>query len=313
VNTTLIVDGQNLLMRAIFAARGSQMSSGGVPTGPLVIFINSLAKHVAEEQPFRLVVCWDGGTSPARMERLPSYKAHRKPVPEDEKDFRDSASSLVRRFLVLAGVHMVQVRDVEADDLIAAAWASLWPRETDKIVILSSDKDFLQLVGPNPQGVETELVRLSSSGTPTDRWTAYRFFDTYGYTAPSWPLVTALAGDTSDGVPGLPGIGPKKAVKLLEAAEWDMNALTLTPEQRAVVAACFDVVDLRNIRGTFAHRPPPWRPTDPGSVMWPDLIEFLDGLELRAIKDRLRLGDLWSNRDLISATESHVSPNGRGD
>jgi 5'-3' exonuclease len=309
MSTAMIVDGQNVLMRSIFAARGTMMSSGGVATGPLLICINSLAKHVREEQPSRLVVAWDGGTSAARRARLPSYKAHRKAVPEDEKIFRDSASALVRRFLALAGLYQIQVTGVEADDLIAGAWANLIPEQADKIVILSSDKDFLQMVGPNPRGIETELVRLSSAGTATDRWDENRVFDELGYAPWNWPLVTALTGDTSDGVPGLRGVGPKKAVKLLEAAEWDMNAVPLTPEQREIVAACFEVVDLRSVQPPVSV--PPFRATRPGDMLFDSLLEFLAALEMDSVRDRLRDGSLWLSRDLISVTDSNDHDNGR--
>lgn len=308
MGTAMIVDAQNLLMRAIFAARGTMMSSGGVATGPLLIFINSLAKHVREEQPGRLVVAWDGGTSALRQARLSSYKAHRKAVPEDEKVFRDSASALVRRFLALAGLYQLQVAGVEADDLIAGAWANLVPEQADKIVILSSDKDFLQLVGPNPRGIETELVRLSSAGTATDRWDENRVCNELGYAPWNWPLVTALTGDTSDGVPGLRGVGPKKAVKLLEAAGWDMNAVPLSPEDREIVAACFEVVDLRSVQPPVSA--PLFRPTRPGDMLFDPLLEFLAALEMESVRDRLRDGSLWLSRDLISVTDSNDHENG---
>lgn len=309
MGTAMIVDGQNLLMRAIFASKGSNMSSGGTLTGPLLIFINSLAKHVQQERPERLVVTWDGGTSQARRDRLPSYKASRKVVPEEEAEDRDSSHGLVRRFLALAGASQILLRGVEADDLIAGAWATMAEPEIGKIVILSSDKDFLQLVGVNPHGIETELVRLSSAGTPTDRWDARRVIDAHGYRPEQWPLMTALTGDVSDGVPGLRGVGPVKALKLLEAHRWRLDLLPVPVEDRETAQACFDVVNLRGI--TMPVGVPPWRPTRQDSMLWPDLIEFLSSLELMSVKDRLQAGELWSIRDLTTATQRDDTPNGR--
>lgn len=309
MSTALVVDGQNLLMRAIFAARHSHMSAGDVLTGPLHIFINTLAKHVAMENPTRLAVLWDGGTSAARLRLLPSYKAHRKAVPADEAQERNDTGQLARKFLVLAGVPQLSFRGVEADDLIAGAWRCATAPEIDKIVILSSDKDFLQLVGPNPHGIETELVRLSSAGTPTDRWTAQRVLDEHGYRPVHWPLITAFAGDTSDGVPGLRGIGPKKALKLLTAADWDLAKIELSDEDRATVEACHEVVNLRHIETPVGL--PAFRPTRPDSMLWPQLMTFLFELEMTTVKERLRSGELWSSRDLIIATEGDETENGR--
>jgi 5'-3' exonuclease len=298
MRTALVVDGNNLAMRALFAAQHTGMSSQGVWTGPLVIFVNSLAKHVRDERPTRLLVVWDGGVSVARQKMLPGYKAHRVPGPEAER--RHDVFELITEFCSLAGVSGLRLSGYEADDLIAGAWASLTSEEADKIVILSSDKDFLQLLGPNPHGVETELVRLSSSGTPTDRWTAIRVVEERGYAPEEWPLVTALAGDTSDGVPGLRGIGPKRAVKLLEAAGWSLESLQaeLSAEQAALARTCFDVVNLRDTH--MAISVPTWRPTQPGALAWPILIDFLSTYDMIVIKDRLLAGELWSDRSAMA-------------
>jgi 5'-3' exonuclease len=311
MSTALIVDGQNLLMRAIFAAKHSRMSSGDLDTGPLLIFINSLVKHIQQEQPNRMIVCWDGGTSPRRVALVPSYKAARKPVPEDEAQSRNTMHELVTRFLALAGVYQLQMTRVEADDLIGAAWGGLTPELADKIVVLSSDKDFLQLVGLNPHDVETELVRLSSSGTPTDRWTQARVGEELGHHPAYWPLVTALAGDPGDGVPGLPGVGPKRALKLLTDAGWNWPELAITVEQRAIADACRAVVDLRDMHERIPVQVPLFRPPTPGSLMWTLMIEFLSAYELRSVKDRLQEGTLWSDRDLIKVTERENSGNDR--
>jgi DNA polymerase-1 len=320
VSTALIVDGQNVLMRSIFAAKHSHMSSGDVDTGPLLIFINSLAKHIQQEQPTRMIVAWDGGTNPNRIALVPSYKASRKPVPDDEAEHRDTTHDLATRFLALAGVYQLQLPRVEADDIIGAAWGALTPELADKIVVLSSDKDFLQLVGLNPHDVETELVRLSSAGTPTDRWTQGRMMEERGYHPAYWPLVTALAGDPGDGVPGLPRVGPKTAVKRLERAGWDWNKILddLDHEDEAegttlgsIARACRAVVDLRDMHLPMPIQVPPFRPPVPGSLTWSLMIDFLSGLELKSVKARLQAGTLWSDRDLINVTDRENSGNDR--
>lgn len=300
--TVLLIDGNNLLLRSLFAARHSMMNADGVPTGPLVLFVNSLALHVRREEPTRLVILWDGGTSAARVRALPSYKARRRPTLEHERVFREDSTELVAKFCALANIPGFRLTGVEADDLIAGAWASLTPADAQKIVILSSDHDFEQMLGPSPQGIETEQIRLSSAGTPTDRWTATKFTEREGYTPAQWPLVTALAGDTGDGVPGLMGIGPKRAVKLLAAHDWDLTKAVADREadERELVNACRFCVDLRELP-PLPVTVPLWRPSTYGSPLWPDLLEFLSAYELRGIMDRLKDGSLWSDRDLITS------------
>jgi 5'-3' exonuclease len=311
----MIVDGNNLLARSIHAATDQSgmprmVSEAGVWTGPLVLFVGLLAKRVRIESPERLLVVWDGGTAEWRRQRLPGYKAHRRPVPDDRQAERDSVFELAYHFCALAGIPTMRLMGYEADDLIAGAWVGLGPREANQIVIVSDDKDFLQLVGPNHRGVDTELVRRDRRDGQTDRWTEMRVVDELGHAPARWALMTALAGDSSDGVSGLPGVGPVKARKLLEAAEWDWDRLIrgLTPQQARLANDCRDVVDLR-VPGLVITTPP-WRPTGHADVLWRDLIEFLSAHELRGLKEDLEAQRLWSNRDLISVTESDDDRNG---
>lgn len=293
--TTLLVDGNNLLMRAIFAAQRSPMSADGVATGPLLIFVNTLSKHVREEGPSKLAVAWDGGGSDARLALDPEYKANRNHAPEDA-EAKSSAFMLAKMFLSLCGINQTTLRGYEADDLIGAWWRA--ECHNSGIRILSSDKDFLQLVGPNPRGVETELIRLSSSGTPTDRWTLARMREEYGYSPRHWPLITALTGDKSDNVLGVPGIGPKRAMKLLTAHGWDWDAAVANIPVSGYQEAVRRNLEMVNLREGELSLPSAGllRPTKPGDGMHRDLLEFLDGYKLATVQRRYLDGSLWSTQ-----------------
>lgn len=295
--TTLLIDGNNLLMRAVFAAQRSGMSVDGVATGPLTIFVNTLTRHVREEQPTSLAVAWDGGPSDARTALDAEYKGNRAHAPEDE-DAKRSAFALAKEFLSLASIHQSTLRGYEADDLIAAWWRGQMIQRAPmvgSIKILSSDKDFLQLVGPNPMGVDTELIRLSSSGTPTDRWTAQRLYDEHGYWPVQWPLVTALTGDKSDNVLGVPGIGPKKALKLLTAHGWVWDEVVKNIPVAGYQEAVQRNLELVNLReGALTLAPPAtFRPTSQADALHEDFLEFLDGYRLASIRTRYVQGSLW--------------------
>jgi DNA polymerase I len=188
---------------------------------------------------------------------------------------------------------MFSLQGFEADDLIASWWRDTKAWEADRIVILSSDKDFLQLAGRNHAGVRTEQVRLSSYGTPTDRWDAARVHEVYGCVPSQLPVVMALTGDTSDNVKGISGIGPKRAVKLLAENDWDLRKVA---ESKGYdydqLRTNYKLVNLRE-SDTRLPRIPDFSPTGPGDMLYPRLTSFLVKYELNTIRDRLTRGVLW--------------------
>lgn len=295
--STLLIDGNNLLMRAFFATRRSGMSADGVSTGPLLVFINTLTRHIREEKPDRLAIAWDGGRSTERTALQADYKGNRAGAPDWEE--KQSSFALAKQFVTLANLYQSELPGREADDLIAAWWRGVVPPRppivNGSIKILSSDKDFLQLLGFNGLGVPTEVIRLSSADTPTDRWSFKRLVDEYGYPPENWPLVTALTGDTSDNVHGVPGIGPKRAVKLLEAHSWDLDAVLEDPkvsEHADQVRMNLRLVDLRH-GDLVLPAPPAVKPTRPGDFTHPELLRFLEEFRLSSVINRYLSGTLW--------------------
>lgn len=293
--TALLVDGNNALMRAVHAMnRPGQTrlsTDDGVPTGPLVAFIGTLSRHIKEERPDKVVVAWDGGKSAYRLGLDPNYKGHRNPAPEFEA-YKDSAFALAKEFLSLANVHHVEVKGYEADDVIAYYWRYNRPLD-EKVVILSSDKDFLQLLGPN-----IEQVRLGSYDTPTDRWDYDRVVAEMGCKPQDLADVMALTGDVSDNIPGIPRFGTKTAVKVLARNKWWLEtALTfeerLHPHrERALLNR--RLVDLREGHKGLSLDPlPPFQPTAPGNVAFASLLSFLTRYQMESIKARLYENTLW--------------------
>lgn len=294
----LIYDGTNLLMRAVYASRGREMSADGVFTGGVVIFINSLCRFIREEQPDRVAVCWDGGRSLKRTQLDPEYKANRRDQPDDLVESRRDTKGLSCEFLSLCGIHHVERPGVEADDLVAAYWRRSM-MDGDRVVIVSSDKDFLQLLNK-----DTDQVRLSSAGAPTDRWTPDRMQETYGCAPEHWPSVLALAGDASDNVPGVPRFGVKTAVKALAKAGWSLDAVQdpRVVEARARVDLNYELVDLRGT-APASHPAPPLDPTHPGDALWGPLLDYLRIYRLDTVRDRLHEGSLWRPRVVTEAAK----------
>jgi DNA polymerase-1 len=306
----LLVDGNNLAMRSVHAGYGAPLSSGNTPTAALMIFANSLCKIIAEERPTHVGVAWDG-KSKYRLGLLPTYKANRKSrlAPDvDTGQEKDDAFLLMWAFLDAARIPSYRHPDYEADDLIATWWADImdgWvhqyrvvdgiPRGETEIMIASGDKDFLQMAGPNPQGVPTVIRRFGPAGDKPDIWDAQRVLDELGFEPRCWPLVTALTGDVSDNVIGVPQIGPKRAVKLLARHDWDLDAaLEEIPEHRELVLRNLLLVDLREVPLAKLNLPEalnlPLYATEQGA----DLAKFFATYQLAGLAAKYERGQLWS-------------------
>jgi DNA polymerase-1 len=300
----MLVDANNVLIRAVRATERSGMATvDGVPTGPLLVFINSLSYHFRTERPDAVVVCWDGGRSRYRIEIFPDYKKDR---PKREgRDDPEGPFGLAKRFLSLANLHHVEREGYEADDLIAAycrqsgGWGAA---VTDvggysappEIIIVSSDHDLLQLLGPGVTQVKV------SSRPPDDRWDAARVLRDLGCEPRYLPYVMALQGDPGDGVPGLPRIGPKKAVRMMARHDWSWLRLLeggeLDEDQRGIVQLALRLVDLRDgpgPSGLVLADPAVLSPTAPGDAMFEELLAFLRRYELASVERRLLDGTLW--------------------
>jgi 5'-3' exonuclease len=301
----MLVDGDNILVRAVKAVeygRSNMTAADGTPTGPLLIFINSLSRYVSEARPDRLMVCWDSGPCLWRRSLYPQYKASRSylgdvvdPVGQ-EPDLKTVSRALARQYLSWAGIPNTARPGWEADDLIGAYWRRHHQDGWDHVTILSNDKDFMQLLD-----APTRQIRVSSADTPTDVWDAVRVVAERGCTPEQIPSVMALTGDTSDGIPGVPQIGPKTAVKLLKKAGWDLDQIDndRVAVMRESVRTFRRLVDLRtppvDQNGISLEVAPvtPFRPTVPGDVMYVHLTEFLERLGMNSVVERIQQDTLW--------------------
>jgi len=199
----LLVDGHAYAYRAFHAIRELK-SPDGSPTNAIYGFIKMLEKLQAWLQPSHEAVIWDGGLDAERMKALPDYKARRPPIPDELAAQLDP----IGEYLQAVGVVSLCQSGVEADDWIAMA-ARRAEKAGLRVVIASSDKDFMQLVSPgvglvNPNDKsETiwgrEQVRARAGVEPEQ--------------ITDW---LSLTGDSADNIPGVPGVGPKTAASLLK-------------------------------------------------------------------------------------------------
>jgi len=204
----LLIDGMALLFRSFFAtsAMGHYFpNDAGIPTNAVQGFARHTMTATSIFKPTHMAVCWDMGAQTFRNDLFEGYKANRPaPAPELVPQF-----DMARSVSELIGWKNYGVAGMEADDLMGS-FVQAWEGRAD-ITIVTGDKDMLQLLRP---GVRIALTKKGFN--VYDIYTEERFIEEYGITPIQFIDTKAFTGDTSDGYPGVRGIGPKTALKLIK-------------------------------------------------------------------------------------------------
>ncbi len=200
----LIVDGNSLIHRAFHAL--PLMDADGVYTNAVYGFLNMLLKVIREENVQYLAVCFDEHGPTFRHTIYPEYKAGRTATPPELIQQMET----IRPLLDELGIQRFSLQGWEADDLLGTL--SLRGAEQGAApLLLTGDRDALQLVGGG-----TELMFTRKGISETIRFTPEKVYEEYGFTPQQVTDWKGLAGDSSDHIPGVPGVGDKTAVKLLQ-------------------------------------------------------------------------------------------------
>ena len=202
-----LIDGNSLAYRAFFALPESIATSTGFPTNTIFGFASMLVKLLTEHGQKPTIVVWDAGHS-GRKEISTDYKATRQSRPDLLKEQWPHLHPLVEAF----GYKNVQVDGYEADDVIASI-AEKARNQDVPVVIVTGDRDIFQLIDPESK------VRVMATGrgiTDTKLYDYQAVIDRYGLAPEKIPDFYGLKGDTSDNIPGVPGIGDKTAAQLLD-------------------------------------------------------------------------------------------------
>lgn len=273
----LIIDGYNLVFRCFFAIPHLSRADG-FPTNAIHGWVRSLWKLSDEEKPDEILVVFDLGEDPEKLVLLPGYKSERAEMPDELRQQVPVIKELTRKL----GADLVEIKEVEADDIIGSYAVSL-AREGNQVYIVSADKDFAQCVGervwmmvpPPTANAKVGWRRLDPAGVR----------EKFGVTPEQIPDYLALVGDTIDGIPGVPGVGPKTAAKWLQQygslSQLLENVAELKPDRfRGIVEAERKNLE-RNLRLTKLNcnvDVPPFQKFQPD----PDgLFALLEGLEMR--------------------------------
>ncbi|MFP4213028.1 MAG: DNA polymerase I [Desulfohalobiaceae bacterium] len=225
-----LVDGSSFLYRAFYAYPDLSRSDG-FPTNALYITLRVLLKVLRQEEPQYFCFVLDGREPGFRQEILEEYKAQRLKMPEA---LEEQIPPLLQ-VLSLLGIYCLQSRDAEADDHIASLCSRF--KEQRPVVILGSDKDLQQCLD--------EQVLLWDPGQRSEKLITLADFQAkQGISPDKWPDYQALVGDKSDNIPGVPGIGPKTALQLLQRfpslEDLRNNLYLLPPKQQEKLAPHMD-------------------------------------------------------------------------
>ena len=204
----VLIDGNNLLFRSFFATayNGNLMrNSKGFPTNAIFGFINMLHKIIDEEKPEYLMVAFDKGKT-FRHEKFEVYKGKRDETPNELK----LQFPVSRRLCDAMGIKYFEIDNYEADDIIGTFAKVIDNSEDYEGLIISSDKDLLQLISDKNK---VKLLKTKDYIMMDKK----EFENTYGLSDPKKMIdIKSLMGDASDNIPGVKGIGEKTAISLLQ-------------------------------------------------------------------------------------------------
>jgi len=226
----LLLDGASMWFRSYFGVPSSITAPDGRPVNAVRGFLDSVATLITQFRPARLVVCLDLDWRPQfRVDLIPSYKAHRvaeegSPLGdesdqdiEDIEEIPDDLSpqvNMIMEILGALGIATAGAEGFEADDVLGSLAAA---ERRDPVVVVSGDRDLLQLVGDNP--VEVRVLYIGQGLKKATLYGPGEVAERYGVpvdrAGDAYAELALLRGDPSDGLPGVPGVGEKTASTML--------------------------------------------------------------------------------------------------
>jgi len=199
----LLIDGHSMAFRAFYALPETMTTSTGQPVNAVYGFMTMLTRLLENENPTHIAVAFDISRKSFRTDRYPEYKGTRGETPPA---FHGQVP-LIKEVLGTLNIPALELEDYEADDILATL-AAQGAAAGMEVLVCSGDRDTLQLVNDNvtvlyPIKGVSELARMTPAAVEAK----------YGVTPAQYPDIAALVGETSDNIPGVPGVGPKTAAK----------------------------------------------------------------------------------------------------
>ena len=203
----MILDGNSIVNRAYYGVRPLN-APDGTPTNAIYGFVAILQRLLEEQQPQAVCVSFDLKAPTFRHQQYEAYKAQRKGMPEELA----AQMPILKEVLDAMGIRRYELEGFEADDILGTA-AAICEKSGWDCVIVTGDKDSLQLITDTTSVCN---VKTRMGQTETVLYTPERFQEEYGFAPPLMVDLKALMGDSSDNIPGVPGVGEKTAMDLVQ-------------------------------------------------------------------------------------------------
>ena len=281
----LLLDGHSLAYRAFYALPVENFSTTtGQPTNAVYGFTSMLINVLRDEQPTHVAVAFDVSRSTFRTAEYAEYKANRSKAPDE---FHGQVS-LVKEVLDALQIRYLEADNYEADDVLATM-ASRAAREGFEVLICTGDRDSFQLVD-----ADTTILYVLRGVSEFTRMTPDAVVDRYGIPPERYPDLAALVGETSDNLPGVPGVGPKTAAKWLTTYGSLNDVVTHVDEIKGKVGDSLrehlaQVLLNRQVNQLVRDLP---LPVEPDELRWQSwdrerVHQVFDTLQFRVLRDRL--------------------------
>ena len=289
----MLIDGNSIVNRAFFGIRELN-APDGTPTNAIYGFL-AILQHLYEDQkPEAVCVAFDRREPTFRHRSYDFYKAQRKPMPEELA----VQMPVLKDLLDVMGVSHLELAGYEADDILGTL-SRVAEEQGNDCVIVTGDKDSLQLVSDRTTVCN---VKSRMGKTETILYTPERFREEYGFEPPLMVDLKALMGDSSDNIPGVPGVGEKTAMDLVRRYGGigeiyrDLDALEIKDGVRKKLAAGQDSANSSYWLATI-FREVPLDCEEAECFRWtlrrtPELLVFMKRLGFRRMIDQWRLQDL---------------------
>ena len=281
----LLLDGHSLAYRAFFALPVENFSTTtGQPTNAVYGFTSMLINVLRDEKPTHVAVAFDVSRDTFRQAEYSDYKANRSKSPDEFK----GQVSLIKEVLTALRIPFIEMEGYEADDVIATLTTQAVGQGFE-VLICTGDRDTLQLVGDTctvlyPRKGVSDLARMTPEAVQ----------EKYGVEPGRYPEIAALVGETSDNLPGVPGVGPKTAAKWINQYDGLENVIAQADQIKGKAGDSFrehlgDVIRNRRLNALVCDLPLAATPTDLVAQPWDrqEVHKIFDGLEFRVLRDRL--------------------------
>ena len=206
----VLIDGNSIMNRAFYGIMGSKMltTKDGKYTNAIYGFLAILFKILDDIKPEYIAVAFDLKGPTARHKLYEGYKANRKGMPEELAEQMPKIKEILRAM----NIDIIEKQGYEGDDILGTL-AKYGEKQNLEVTILSGDRDTFQLASDN---ITIRIPRTKGGKTETEDYNRSKVLEEYGLEPEQLIEVKALQGDTSDNIPGVPGIGPKTAISLIQ-------------------------------------------------------------------------------------------------